>query len=121
MRRVPRALLLAWLGGLLLACGEPGLPDDKRAYEGRWRGPGTLLEIRGDGRVVYTRVRAHVHRQVMGPIRWFDGDDFVVGWPWWGTRFRVERPPHLENGRWKMIVNEIELLRISTLDDLIEV
>lgn len=105
----------------MLGCGDAGLPMDKRAYEGRWEAPGIRLEIRADGSVDYTRVRSHVHRRVLGSIRWFDGDDFVVGWPWWGTRFRVNRPPHMKSGRWRMIVNETELLKVSTLDDLIDV
>lgn len=114
------AKLSVTLGFALLACTDAGVPSDKQDYLGRWKGPRTVLEIRFDGQVRYSAFLAHAHRRVSGTIRAFDGDDFIVGWPW-GTRFRVGRPPFLSNGRWKIIVNDVELERVSDLDEVIDV
>jgi hypothetical protein len=44
-------------------------------------------------------------------LRRFEGDNFVVGLPLLSTTFQVSKPPYEEAGRWKMIVDGVELTR----------
>ena len=114
-------VLLSSVGMGLALAGDTRVPLDKQGYLGRWHGPGTLLEIEFDGRVRYTQIHADRHRRVAGTIRVFDGDDFIVGWPWWGLRFHVSQPPVLSNGRWRIVVNDVELERLDDLERVIEI
>ena len=102
--------VLAASVALLVACGEP-VPPGKSAYVGDWRSPSMTIRIAQDGRVAYKRVNAGVTTSVEGPIRRFEGDNFVVGIPGVSTTFVVSRPPAEKAGRWTMVVDGVELVR----------
>jgi len=108
------AALVALL--LLAACGKP-LPPDKVAYVGDWRASNMRLRITADGTVEYKREekRAGVQTssEINGPLRRFEGDSFVVGIPGISTTFAVSRAPYQQDGRWKMVVDGVELWRVQ--------
>jgi hypothetical protein len=95
----------------LSACGN-AVPPDKSAYVGEWRARSMGLLITRDGSVAYKRIRGGVTTSVNGPLRRFEGDDFVVGLPLVSTTFRVSRPPYKEAESWKMVVDGVELTRV---------
>jgi hypothetical protein len=99
---------------LLAACGTP-VPRDKTAYVGEWRSPAMYLVITPDGSVHYKRLKGGGNVSIDAPLQGFRGDDFVVGVGPIHTTFVVTRPPHEENGQWKMVVDGVELTRTSTL------
>jgi hypothetical protein len=109
-KQIPFVALLAALL-TLSACGQP-VPDDKAAYVGDWRGQNMSLELTQDGTVHYQRVKANVTTSINGPLRRFEGDNFVVGIPFISTTFEVSRPPHQQAGAWKMVVDGVELIRV---------
>jgi hypothetical protein len=101
---VPALLLLA-------ACGQP-VPQEKAAYVGEWRSQTMALLLTQDGTVAYKRLKGGVTTSVNGPLRRFDGDNFVVGVPILSTTFEVSKPPYQEAGAWKMVVDGVELTRV---------
>jgi hypothetical protein len=68
---------------LLVACGQP-VPQEKVAYVGEWRSKTMALLLTQDG----------VTTSLNGPLRRFEGDNFVVGVPILSTTFQVSKPPY---------------------------
>lgn len=114
-RRLPRAAP-AWLLALLLlaACSGP-LPPEYAEYAGHWRGEGVLLVIGKNGHADYEHVQDGVRTSIEGPVHGFDGTSFRIGLGPLGTRFEVQEPPHLAEGRWRMTVDGIPLWRVEIL------
>lgn len=108
-RKSACALLLSCLA--LWGCSKP-VPADKAAYVGEWRSREMSLLITADGTVHYLRYKGGGQVKVTGPLREFKGDDFVVGVPFVTTTFVVSRPPQADDGKWKMVVDGVELTRI---------
>ena len=98
---VPALLLLA-------ACGQP-VPQEKAAYVGEWRSKTMALLLTQDGTVAYQRLKGGVTTSLNGPLRRFEGDNFVVGVPILSTTFEVSKPPYQEAGAWKMVVDGARL------------
>ncbi len=103
-------IAVALLVSLLVACAEP-LPADKATYVGDWRAQDMSLRITKDGQVEYQRRTAGGNNSIHAPIQRFEGDNFVVGVGPFNTTFVVSKPPHLEDGVWKMTVDGVELVR----------
>lgn len=102
--------LLASLALFLAACAEP-VPEARASYVGDWRAPNMRLLITPEGHVAYERRDGSTSKSINAPIKGFEGDNFSVGVGPFSTTFVVSRPPHLENGVWKMTVDGVELVR----------
>jgi len=87
------------------------IPQDKSAYVGEWRSKTMGLRITRDGSVVYKRIEGGSIMSGNGPMRRFEGDNFVVGIPYVSTTFEVSKPPYQEGGQWKMVVDGVELTK----------
>ena len=111
MRKQISLAILVAAALILSACGQP-VPDDKAAYVGEWRGQTMTLLLMKDGTVHYARVKGSVTTSIDGPLRRFEGDNFVVGIPFISTTFEVSKPPYQEAGTWKMVVDGVELTRV---------
>jgi len=109
-KRTPFVIVPALL--LLAACGQP-VPQEKAAYVGEWRSKTMALLLTQDGTVAYKRVKGGSTTSLNGPLRRFEGDNFVVGVPILNTTFEVSRPPYEEAGAWKMVVDGVELTRLQ--------
>lgn len=109
------ALLLALGAALLLhvscSASEKLLPPDKANYAGQWKAPDMDLLITPAGNVQYKRVRNGATTTVNGPIQAFKGSDFSVGFLFLSTTFVVSRAPYQEDGKWKMVVDGVELIK----------
>ena len=112
-RRV-RVLAVALLAVALFGCGQP-VPQDKLAYVGEWQTKTMYLLITADGSVVYKRLRGGATTSIEGPLKSFDGDHFDVGIGPMSTKFVVSKPPYVEDGAWKMVVDGVELTRTDEL------
>ncbi|NQD38462.1 hypothetical protein HPT27_15680 [Permianibacter sp. IMCC34836] len=105
---------------LLTACGQP-VPAEKMAYVGLWQAKNMVLVISADGSVAYKRLAGGVTTSVNGPLKAFEGDNFVVGVGPVATTFVVTAPPHPEPASaanetvWKMTVDGVELSKSSTM------
>jgi hypothetical protein len=106
----------ALLAVLLAACAQP-LPAEKMQYAGEWRGTATWLVITPQGYCEYRRVRGNGSVEINAPIKHFEGDNFVVGVGPMTTTFVVSKPPRLEEGRWTMTVDGVELVRVSAFGE----
>ncbi len=95
----------------LAACAQP-LPPEKILYAGNWQSSAMGLLITQDGNVAYKRhIGSNTTKSMRGPLRSFEGNNFIVGvWPLKIT-FAVSAPPHEVHGRWKMTVDGVELTR----------
>ena len=111
MKRATMVFLLA-ATLMLSACGKPVLPE-KSAYVGEWRAQAMVLLITQDGSVAYKRMKGGTTTSVNGPLRQFEGDNFVVGVPLISTTFEVSRPPYQQGGKWKMVVDGVELTKVQ--------
>lgn len=109
LRNILLVLLLA-LG--LGACAQP-VPSDKAEYVGEWQGKSMVLLITQDGSVRYKRVKGGGSTSIEAPLKRFDGDNFVVGIGPMSTVFTVSKPPYRDGGEWKMVVDGVELTRMS--------
>ena len=116
-----RALALAIIAAaalFLAGCSEP-IPLEKMAYAGDWRARDMRLLITPDGRCEYRRRREGGNTSsISAPIVRFEGDNFVVGLGLLSTTFVVSKPPHLANGRWRMIVDGVELTRVASFGEV---
>ena len=97
---------------LLSGCADP-LPEDRLDYVGEWRSNEMGLLILADGSVSYKRLKGGATTSVSGPLKRFEGDDFVVGVLFMTTTFDVTEPPHEIGGAWKMTVDGVRLTRVS--------
>ena len=95
---------------LLSGCGEP-LSDDKLDYVGLWKGGNELIEISKDGSASYAKVRLDNTETIDGPIKEFTDEGFVVGYLFLTKKFKVDKPPYQENGKWKMVLNGVEMTK----------
>ncbi|KFL35502.1 hypothetical protein [Arenimonas donghaensis] len=111
----PALLAVVAAAALVLAgCREP-IPADYAQYAGHWRGDGVLLVLMPDGHGNYERVSGGARTRVEGPVHSFDAEGFSIGVGVLSARFRVDEPPHLSRGRWRMTVDEQELVRVEIL------
>ena len=102
---------IAVLLGLALAgCTQP-VPAERSSYVGEWHGTAMALLITQDGSVAYRRLERGVNKSINGPLKEFEGANFVVGVGPISTTFVVSVPPHQEGETWKMIVDGVELTR----------
>lgn len=97
---------------ILSGCGEP-LSEDKLDYAGLWRGGNELIEINKDGSVSYAKVRLDNTETIEGPIKEFTDEGFVVGYLFLTTKFKIDKPPYQENGKWKMVLNGVEMTKAN--------
>ncbi len=72
----------------LYGCGIQ-VPADKVQYVGEWQSPEMYLLITQDGSVKYKRIKGGMTKSVSGPLRGFEGDNFIVGLPAVSTTFVV--------------------------------
>lgn len=95
-----------------ISCARP-VPPEKLNYVGEWQSKEMYLLILQDGSVKYKRLKGGGTSEVTGPLKEFQGDDFVVGIAFINTTFIVSKPPYQENGVWKMVVDGVELKKIQ--------
>ena len=107
-----KSLLAALLALLLAGCAKP-VPAERAAYVGEWHGTAMGLLITQDGSVAYKRLEGGVSKSINGPLKEFQGDNFIVGIGHMSTTFVVSVPPHEEAGNWKMTVDGVELTKIN--------
>ena len=98
---------------LLSGCNSIPIPEEKRTYVGTWEGVGFHLTITDDGGVNYRRVNGKITKTVTGPVKSFEGDDFIVGVLFITTTFKVQHPPYMEGNEWLMVVNGVELKKVG--------
>jgi hypothetical protein len=101
---------------LLVSCAQP-VPPARAAYVGDWEADNVRLTITAGGEVHYFRQRGNSRTTIDMPIKAFEGDDFIVGFGPFTTRFKVSKPPHREGNVWKMTVDDVELTRGLTPGD----
>lgn len=112
---VKQTLVLILVLLSLAGCGKP-VPIYKASYIGEWQAPTMYLRINPDGGVVCRRVTETGTVSVKGPLQGFRGDDFIVGYGFFTTTFKVDIPPYLnEDATWRMVVDGVELLRTRRL------
>lgn len=87
------------------------VPADKASYVGEWLGEKMRLKIQPDGHVEYKRDRPGKNVDVTVDLQGFHGDDFDVGASFIKSTFVVSKPPHRDQGKWKMTVDGVELTR----------
>lgn len=95
---------------VLTGCSKP-LPDDKLMYAGEWQSREMYLLILPDGTVAYERLKNGGTTSINGPLKEFNGDNFVVGFGPFNSNFEVSEPPHLVDGQWQMVVDGVRLTR----------
>ncbi|MBB6092268.1 hypothetical protein HNQ60_001114 [Povalibacter uvarum] len=110
--KLTKLLVLLTLMGSLISCGKP-VPPDKASYVGEWQSKTMYLLITQDGSVRYKRLKAGATTSVEGPLKGFTGHDFEVGVGPMATTFVVAKPPYQDGNDWKMVVDEVELVRTA--------
>ena len=111
-----RFIVLLMLGAfiyLLSGCNSIPIPEEKRNYVGTWEGVGFHLTITEDGSVDSRRVQGKRTTTVAGPVKSFEGDDFVVGVLFITTTFEVQHPPYKDGDEWLMVVDGFELIKVA--------
>lgn len=102
--------LLLLLSLSVFGCGKP-VPPEKSAYVGEWQEKTMYLLITQDGSVRYKRLKGGASTSVEGPLKGFIGNDFEVGVGPAATTFVVSRPPYQDGEKWKMVVDDVELVK----------
>ena len=97
---------------VLAGCAQP-VPADKVAYVGEWRERTMYLLITQDGSVRYKRLQGGATTSIEGPLKEFQGDNFVVGFGPFKANFVVSKPPHRDGVLWKMVVDGVTLTKTS--------
>lgn len=96
----------------LLGCGKP-VPADKSNYVGEWQRDLTYIQITKEGAVRYRKKQGNVRKSIDGPLKGFVGDNFEVGVGPLAATFVVSKPPYQVDGKWKMVVDDEELTKVS--------
>jgi hypothetical protein len=107
-----RLTIAPLLALLLTGCGKP-VPIEKVDYVGEWQEKTMYLLITQDGSVRYKRIKGGTTSSVEGPLKAFEGDNFSVGIGPMSTTFVVSKPPYQDKGRWKMVVDGLELTKTA--------
>jgi len=110
--KVTKLLLLLTLLVSLFGCGQP-VPPEKSSYVGEWREKTMYLLITQDGSVRYKRLKGGASTSIEGPLKGFIGNNFEVGIGPMATTFVVSEPPYQDGEKWKMVVDEIELVKTA--------
>lgn len=97
---------------VLAGCGKP-VPAEKAAFVGEWENEIMYLLITQNGTVKYERTEGNGSKSVEGPLKGFKGDDFEVGIGPMSTVFVVSKAPYLDGDSWKMVVDGVELTKVS--------
>lgn len=108
--KVAKALFLLALLVSLVGCGKQ-VPPEKSTYVGEWQAKTMYLLITQDGSVRYKRLKGGASTSVEAPLKGFNGDNFEVGIGPMATTFVVSKPPYQDGGQWKMVVDEMELVK----------
>jgi hypothetical protein len=87
------------------------VPANKSTYVGDWRGDKTRLQIHQNGQVEYNIDRPGKKVNVNIELISFNGDSFDAGWGIVRSTFVVSKPPYRDHGKWKMVVDGVELTR----------
>lgn len=103
-------LSVAAIALVLGACAEP-VPAAKRSYVGYWKSEEMALQISADGQLHYWRRRDNKTTNMSVPIKSFHGNNFEAGLGGMTTMFVVSQPPHEVDGKWKMVVDGVELVK----------
>jgi hypothetical protein len=110
-----RALLLASaLVFSLPSHAKVPVPPEKAAYVGEWHGAGISLRLEQDGKVEYKKARKGENINLSVELQGFNGDNFEAGVLFVHSTFVVSKPPHLDNGKWKMTVDGVELTKVES-------
>lgn len=107
-----KLLLSLALAVSLIGCGKP-VPQEKSDYVGEWQEKTMYLLITQDGSVRYKRLKGGATTSVEGPLKGFTGNNFEVGIGPIATTFVVSRPPYQDGDKWKMVVDEVELVKTA--------
>lgn len=97
--------------GFLSACNA-SVPPERARYVGEWKDVTMQLLITRDGSVKYERVKGSTTTKVSGPLKGFVGDDFEVGFGPFSTTFVVSKPPYRAGDAWRMVVDDVELVKV---------
>jgi hypothetical protein len=89
------------------------IPAAKAAYVGDWQGDKMRLHIHQEGKVDYKLDRPGKQLDIHVDLLGFNGDSFDVGWGIVRSTFVVSKPPHRDHGKWKMVVDGVELTRVE--------
>lgn len=89
------------------------VPPEKSAYVGEWKGEQMWLRIRQEGKVEYKLDRPGKRLNLTVDLQGFDGDNCDVGMPLVRSTFVVSRPPHVEHGKWTMVVDGVTLAKVD--------
>ena len=109
-----RTLVLAASLLPLAAQADPvPVPPEKMAYVGDWQGKDMRIQMAKDGKVKYKRNQPGKQMDLSVDLQGFNGDNFDVGVFLVRSTFVVSKPPHRENGKWKMTVDGVELTRVD--------
>jgi len=113
VRSLIRAALLAVTLLAAQSCfADPvPVPAAKGDYVGDWAGDRMRLNIQKDGRIQYKRERTGGKIDLTIELQAFDGDNFEAGTSFIHSTFVVSKPPHREQGKWRMTVDGVELTR----------
>ena len=106
-------MIIAGVTGLIGGCNSIPVPEDKKSYIGTWEGVGFHLSISDNGGVDYRRVNGKRSTKISGPLKNFEGDDFIVGVLFFNTTFEVHKPPYLDGDDWFMVIDGIELKKVA--------
>jgi hypothetical protein len=105
-------LLAACLLAPRVVLAEPvPVPAEKAAYVGEWTGKEMRLNIAKNGQIDYKRTSPNKKIDMSIELLRFSGNNFDAGYGIVSTTFVVTTPPHQEGGKWKMVVDGVELTR----------
>ncbi|HEX5127820.1 MAG TPA: hypothetical protein VFW00_13830 [Rhodocyclaceae bacterium] len=110
--KLTKLLVVLALLSSLVGCGKP-VPPEKSSYVGEWQEKTMYLLITQDGSVRYKRLKGGATTSVEAPLKGFNGNNFEVGIGPMTTTFVVSKPPYQEGDKWKMVVDDVELVKTA--------
>ena len=92
-------------------CQGVPVPEEHKDLVGKWEGEGVTLSITAEGHCSYVKLSGG-KVEINGPIQRYGDDGFDVGVGPATTTFEVSKWPHEDGGKWKMTMDERELVRV---------
>ena len=107
-----KCLLMLFIIIIIFSCSKR-LPEDVNDFVGAWKGKNTLLNIKENGDISYTKFNNSYSMNTSGPVKYIGDDKIIYSVFFKKITINIQKPPYQSEDQWKMVVENAELIRTA--------